>query len=90
MLSSGASASELDDHFRLAESTAIENLHHFFKAVIELYEQEALRQPNADDMRRLLDDHYSAGWPGCLGSIDCMHVGWKNCPAGWEGMFTGK
>ncbi|KAK2438830.1 hypothetical protein QL285_023564 [Trifolium repens] len=23
-----------------------------------------------------------------IGSIDCMHWEWKNCPKGWEGQFT--
>ena len=25
-----------------------------------------------------------------LGSIDCIHWTWKNCPKSWAGQFTGK
>jgi hypothetical protein len=24
-----------------------------------------------------------------LGSVDCMHWEWRNCPSAWKGMFTG-
>nr|XP_023874274.1 uncharacterized protein LOC111986818 [Quercus suber] len=50
---------------------------------------EYLRSPNSSDIARLLRVGESRGFPGMLGSIDCMHWKWKNCPSGWKGQYTG-
>ncbi|KAL6560495.1 hypothetical protein OROGR_004054 [Orobanche gracilis] len=47
-------------------------------------------KPNEDDVARLLVEAERRGTPGMLGSIDCMHWEWKNCPTQWSGMYTGK
>lgn len=39
---------------------------------------------------RLLNDNASRGFPGCLGSIDCWHWEWKNCPSAWAAQYKGK
>eukprot|EP00267_Zea_mays_P054641 XP_020407895.1 uncharacterized protein LOC103654509 [Zea mays] len=42
-----------------------------------------------EDIARLLQVGESRGFPGMLGSVDCMHWEWRNCPSSWKGMFTG-
>jgi Plant transposon protein len=89
-LTSGVSPAEHDDKYRLAESTAMECMKRFCNAMIAVYADDALRSPNAADINRLLDEGKAAGFPGCIGSIDCMHWEWKNCPSAWKGTFQGK
>ena len=44
-----------------------------------------------EDVIRLEKHHNKKhGVPRMIGSIDCTHVGWKNCPTGWKGQSTGK
>jgi hypothetical protein len=42
------------------------------------------------DLERLLEFGSKRGFPGILGSVDCMHWQWKNCLAVWAGQFQGK
>jgi hypothetical protein len=62
----------------------------FCKSVIAIYSDDALRHSNTSDINRLLDKGDEAGFFGCIGSIDCMHWHWKNCPSSWRGMFHGR
>ena len=48
-----------------------------------------MRLPNEQDTARLLAIGESRGFPGMLGSTDCMHWTWKNCPVGWKGVYRG-
>ena len=41
-------------------------------------------------MARLLDVGKKRGFPGMLGSLDCMHWTWKNCPTAYGGQYIGK
>ena len=89
MLAYGASADFLDDYVRMGESTIIECLKHFVKVVIEVFSEQYLRAPNAKDIARLMAINHARGWPGMLGSIDCMHWKWDKCPTAWRGAYTG-
>lgn len=89
MLAYGVSADSVDDYVRIGESTAILSLKRFVKAVISIFGDEYLRSPNSNDIVRLLSKAEERGFPGMLGSIDCMHWKWKNCPVAWHGMYSG-
>ncbi|CAN1183041.1 hypothetical protein LINPERHAP2_LOCUS36301 [Linum perenne] len=61
----------------------------FCRCIIEVFGSEYLRKPNSNDVQRLLQLHSKVhGFPGMLGSIDCMHWPWKNCSVAWKGQFT--
>jgi hypothetical protein len=47
MLAYGVSADFLVDYIRLGESTIIESLKHFVKAIVDIFGDEYLRAPNA-------------------------------------------
>ncbi|CAN1302976.1 Protein ALP1-like [Linum perenne] len=88
-LAYGTPADHYDEYLRIGESTAIECLKQFCRCIIEVFGSEYLRKPNSNDVQRLLQLHSEVhGFPGMLGSIDCMHWPWKNCPVAWKGQFT--
>jgi hypothetical protein len=69
------SADALDESFRMAESTSLERLKRFCSAVVSIFSDEYLRAPNEEDIKRLLQEGESRGFPGTLGSLDCLHFG---------------
>src|SRR5881394_3016000 len=89
MLAFDAPADFLDECLRLGESTIIESMRRFVAAIIHRFGDKYLRAPNEEDIARLLHINEQRGFPGILGSIDCMHWRWKNCPTAWSGSFTG-
>ena len=88
MLAYGLSADAVDEYIKIGGTTALECLRKFCKGIIQLYEPIYLRAPNTDDLQRILQVSEMRGFPGMIGSIDCMHWKWKNCPTAWEGQFT--
>ena len=89
-LAYGASADQLDEFIRMAESTILMTVKKFCQDIIQLYSDEYLRRPNEHDISQLLSENSSRGFPGMLGSLDCMHWQWKNCPYAWKGAYQGK
>ncbi|XP_056864311.1 uncharacterized protein LOC130511373 [Raphanus sativus] len=87
-LAYGGGADTVDEYVRLGETTARKCLHKFTAGIIHLFGDQYLRLPTPEDLDRLLRDGEERGFPGMVGSIDCMHWEWKNCPTSWRGMYS--
>ena len=83
-LAYGAPADAIDEYVRLGETTSRKCLHQFTAGIIQLFGDEYLRHPTPYDLQRLLHLGEQRGFPGMVGSIDCMHWKWKNCPNAWK------
>ena len=88
MLAYGVAADAVDDYLRFGKSTTIKSLKRFVRTVVAIFSNEYLKSPNNDDIARLLAMVTNRGFLGMLGSIDCMHWKWKNCPTAWKGMYS--
>ncbi|XP_042449170.1 uncharacterized protein LOC122034109 [Zingiber officinale] len=90
ILSYGVPADAIDEYIKIGESTAIESVKRFCRVVVEVFGDQYLRSPNANDVVRLLHIGEQHGFPRMLGSLDCMHWKWKNCPTAWAGQYSGR
>ena len=41
-------------------------------------------------LRFIMEEYRDMGLPGCVGSVDCVHVGWDQCPVQYSNMYKGK
>uniref|UniRef100_A0A0D3BE11 DDE Tnp4 domain-containing protein n=1 Tax=Brassica oleracea var. oleracea TaxID=109376 RepID=A0A0D3BE11_BRAOL len=87
-LAYGGGSDTVDEYVRIGETTARRSLHNFAAGIIDLFGDEYLRRPTPEDLQRLLYIGEQRGFPGMIGSIDCMHWEWKNCPTAWKGMYS--
>jgi len=87
-LATGNPPDNFDDYLCMAARTSRECLDHFCTAVIELYGREFLRRPTSHDVARLYEAHgRKHKIPGMLGSLDCTHFVWRNCPKHLKGQY---
>ncbi|XP_058833357.1 uncharacterized protein LOC131691172 [Topomyia yanbarensis] len=85
-LAYGSPSDATDEYVRMGESTARKCLREFCRTVDSIFGETYLRSPTHEDVRRLLRFGQERGFPGMLGSLDCTHWIWKNCPTAWAAL----
>jgi hypothetical protein len=79
------------DYFQISPQYASSCCKHFCKAVKLVYQNEFLRRPTQDDMKKIIRLHKVVhGVEGLMGSLDSTHTFWKHYPKAWQGSYKGK
>jgi hypothetical protein len=73
MLSYGITADISDEYLRMGESTYLDVMYWFCRAVIAVFGEYYLTEPTVEDTRRLLSINESRGFPGMIDNIDYVH-----------------
>ena len=78
------------DYFQMSKTLARDCCINFFRKIRTIYQEEYLRTPTKEDLKSITRLHQSVhNVPGMVGSLDCMHTYWKNCPVAWQGSYRG-
>jgi len=76
------------DYFQMSRTMARDCVINFCTGIKKKYQKEYLRLPTPLDLKAITNLHqHIHAVPGMFGSLDCMHVYWKNCPVAWQGQF---
>ena len=86
-LAYGASSDHVHEYTGVAYQTAKKALKKFRRWVIRTYGDEFLNSWGEAEIRKEMEVNAKRGFPGMMGSIDCTHWQWKNCPIAWQGMY---
>jgi hypothetical protein len=90
MLAYGSPADQLDEVVRMGGQTILDSLREFTTTVISVFGKQYLRAPTQADLERILTTNANRGFPGMIGSVECMHWVWKNGPKAYPGQYKGK
>jgi hypothetical protein len=91
-LAYGCSVNAFRDYFQMGESTAMKCVKMFIKEMTKSsFRTKYFSAMTAADAKRVEACHKEVhGVHGMIGSLDCSHFVWGNCPVAYHGQFQGK
>lgn len=90
VLAYGESGDRTDEYVRLSGSTIDIATRKLVEHLVDRYEATYLRRPTTSELQAILDRNEARGMPGCMGSVDCSHWQWVNCPTALAGQYQNR
>lgn len=87
VLAYGETYDRSDEYTRLSRSTVAVATTKLVDFIVHEYAPMYLRPPNDAELAHILHRNAQRGMPGCIGSIDCSHWPWRQCPRGQAGQY---
>ena len=85
----GTAPHVFNDYYPMSRSQSACCSEEFDRVMAALYKDEYLRSPTAADLKAINQLHKSQHVVHEIyGSLDCMHLRWKNCPTAWQDSFS--
>ena len=79
------------DYFQMSPPLARVCCIEFDRIIKRIYANRFLKLPSAQEVKSIVNLHKKVhGVDGMIGSLDCSHTIWKNCPKAWQGSYKGK
>jgi hypothetical protein len=79
------------DYFQMSPPLARVCCIEFDRIIKRIYANKFLKLPSAQEVKSIVNLHKKVhGVDGMIGSLDCSHTIWKNCPKAWQGSYKGK
>ncbi|XP_008392141.2 uncharacterized protein [Malus domestica] len=73
MMAYGSLADSMNEAHDMSKSTYLDTLEQLCDTIVQVYKDEYLREPNQEYLNRLFRKVEDRGFPGMIGSLDCMH-----------------
>ena len=86
----GEAPDRTDEYVRLSAATIAMSVRELMSFIVHEFGPSYLRSPTLEDLQRILTRNAERGMPRCIGSLDCSHWEWRNCPKAIAGMYRNR
>lgn len=76
-----------DEYVALSRSTITMATNWLVALILRTYQDEYLRAPTMEDLKRIMRRNAESGLPGCMGVLDCSHWERSSFPTAHTGMY---
>lgn len=90
-LARGHEALTLRDLTSIGRSTIHNIVKTFLENFVRVYESKWIhRKPTESELKDIMATYAKLGFPGAIGSVDCTHIWWSQCPHSMTNLCSGR